>query len=218
MALKLVLIRKSTPFKIGGLTVVLQSVQKPVGHITFILRKIVLPAITMLFAQTLVAQLNLTYDLKKPKAFENRKLKSEMTPDKKINPVKRMKENVVAHYNFYFNANNKLQDVINAAKQAHKDTFTQLIGFYNYSLDQTATQKQELDSVIHKANNGILLHDLRNDWVDDLYLLMGQAYFYQKKFDSAYDVFQYINYTFQPREKDEIGFEKTFNWLKSKYS
>ena len=92
MALKLVLIRKSTPFKIGGLTVVLQSVQKPVGHISFILRKIVLSTITMLFTQTLVAQLNLTYDLKKPKAYENRKLKSEMTPDKKINPVKRMKE------------------------------------------------------------------------------------------------------------------------------
>ena len=87
------LIRKSTPFKIGGLTVVLQSVQKPMGHIAFILRKIVLSTITMLFAQTLVAQLNLTYDLKKPKAYENRKLKSEMTPDKKINPVKRMKEN-----------------------------------------------------------------------------------------------------------------------------
>lgn len=162
----------------------------------------------MLFTQTLVAQLNLTYDLKKPKAYENRKLKSETTPDKKINPVKRIKENVVAHYNFYFNANNKLQGVIAAAKQAHKDTFTQLIRIYNYSLDQTASQKQELDSVIHKANNGILLHDLRNDWVDDLYLLMGQAYFYQKKFDSAYDVFQYINYTFQPRTKEESGLEK----------
>ena len=60
-----------------------------------------------------------------------------------------------------------------------------------------------------KVNNGILLHDLRNDWVDDLYLLMGQSYFYQKKFDSAYEVFQYINYNFQPRSKDEIGFEKS---------
>ena len=155
------------------------------------------------------AQLNLTYDLKKPKAYENRKLKSELTPDKKINPVKRMKENIVAHYNFYFNANNKLQDVLNSAKKAHKDSFNRPLAFYNYTLDQTAAQKQELDSVIHKSNNGILLHDLRNDWVDDLYLLMGQAYYYQKKFDSAYDVFQYINYTFQPRTKDEMGLEKT---------
>ncbi|MEN9952193.1 MAG: hypothetical protein RLZZ520_461, partial [Bacteroidota bacterium] len=120
-----------------------------------------------------------------------------------------MKENVVAHYNFYFNANNKLQDVLTSAKKAHKDSFSRPLSFYNYTLDQTAAQKQELDSVIHKSNNGILLHDLRNDWVDDLYLLMGQAYYYQKKFDSAYDVFQYINYTFQPRRKDEMGLEKT---------
>ena len=163
----------------------------------------------MLMAMGLLAQGNITYDLVKPKAYENRKLASELTPDKKINPVKRLKENIVSHYNFHFNANLKLSKVIASAKQANKDTFTTLIPFFNYSLDRTAQQQQELDSVVIKVNNGILLHDLRNDWVDDLYLLMGQSYFYQKKFDSAYDVFQYINYNFQPRTKDEIGSEKS---------
>ncbi len=208
-SIKLLLIHKSTPFKIAGLSVVLQPVQKPVVHIAWCLRIASVLVLVLSSNFNLFAQLNLTYDLKKPKAYENRKLKSELTPDKKINPVKRMKENVVAHYNFYFNANNKLQDVIVSAKQSYKDSFTNQLAFYNYTLEQTAAQQQELDSVIHKANNGILLHDLRNDWVDDLYLLMGQAYFYQKKFDSAYDVFQYINYTFQPRTKDELGLEKT---------
>ena len=207
--IKLLLIPLSEPLKIAGLTVVLQTVEKPVGHIATYFRLASLIGILFSCSLNSSAQLNLTYDLKKPKAYENRKLKSELTPDKKINPVKRMKENVVAHYNFYFNANNKLQEVLTSAKRAYKDSFDQQITFYNYRLDQTAAQKQELDSVIHKANNGILLHDLRNDWVDDLYLLMGQAYFYQKKFDSAYDVFQYINYTFQPRTKDEIGLEKS---------
>ena len=163
----------------------------------------------LLMSTGLLAQGNITYDLVKPKAYENRKLASELTPDKKINPIKKLKENIVSHYNFHFNANLKLSKVIASAKQANKDTFTALIPFFNYSLDQTAQQQQELDSVVIKVNNGILLHDLRNDWVDDLYLLMGQSYFYQKKFDSAYDVFQYINYNFQPRSKDEIGFEKS---------
>ena len=162
-----------------------------------------------LMANGLLSQANITFDLIKPKAYENRKLASELTPDKKINPVKRLKENIVSHYNFHFNANVKLSKVIASAKQANKDTFTSLIPFFNYSLDQTAQQQQELDSVVIKVNNGILLHDLRNDWIDDLYLLMGQSYFHQKKFDSANDVFQYINYNFQPRNKDEIGFEKS---------
>lgn len=196
-------------FKIQGLSLVLHPVHKKKPHITKVLRSATLLLLSAFFCTPIFAQLNITYDLKKPKAYENRKLKSELTPDKKINPIKKAKENVVAHYNFYFNANNKLQDVISSAKLAFKDTFTQQLSFYNFTLNQTASQKQELDSVIHKANNGILLHDLRNDWVDDLYLLMGQAYFYQEKFDSAYDIFQYINYTFQPRSKDEIGFEKT---------
>lgn len=132
-----------------------------------------------------------------------------MTTEGKINPIKKVKENVVSHYNFFFNAHLKIEAVLQGAKQAHKDSFNNLIPFYSFSLDQTATQQQDLDSVIMKTNNGILLHDLRSDWVDDLYLLMGQSYFYQKKFDSAYDVFQYINYTFQPREKDERGLEKS---------
>jgi hypothetical protein len=29
--------------------------------------------------------------------------------------------------------------------------------------------------VIYKSKTGIVLHDLRNDWVDDLYLLWGAA-------------------------------------------
>ena len=167
-----------------------------------------LTGLFLLLSSVTWGQTNIAAGLTKPKAYENRTLASELTPDKKINPVKRLKENIVTHYNFHFNASRKISAVLAAARQAHKDTFTRLLPFYDYSLDQTASQQTELDSVIFKSNNGILLHDLRNDWVDDLYFLMGQSYYYQKKFDSAYDVFQYINYQFQPRKKDEIGYEK----------
>jgi predicted negative regulator of RcsB-dependent stress response len=155
------------------------------------------------------AQENITSKLIKPKLYENRKLPSENITDKKIGAVKKIKENIVSHYNFYFNANNKLNSVLGSAKQIFKDNYDKLIPVRDFSIDQTAGMQAELDSVIIKCNNGILLHDLRNDWIDDLYLLMGKAYFFEKKFDSAYDIFQYINYNFQPREKNEIGFEKT---------
>ena len=159
-------------------------------------------------APGVAAQTDITYDLEKPKGFENRKLRSELTPDKKIGPVKRMKENIVAQYNFYFNANNKLEESIRSVRSAQKDSFNRLLSYYDLPLEAFKGQQQNLDSVIIKCNNGILLHDLRNDWVDDLYLLMGKSYFYQQKFDSAFDVFQYINYTFQPKSKNEKGFEK----------
>jgi outer membrane protein assembly factor BamD (BamD/ComL family) len=203
------LILKFDPFKISGLNVVLHPVNNRKSPYAIALLSCIMTMSCFFSFQNALGQGNITFDLKKPKLYENRKLPSETTPDGKISPVKKLKQNIVTHYNFYFNANNKITGVLASAKKSFKDTFSNLIPVYNYSLDQTAQQKDELDSVIIKCNNGILLHDLRNDWVDNLYFLMGQSYFYQKKFDSAYDVFQYINYTFQPRSKDELGYEKS---------
>lgn len=139
--------------------------------------------------------------IKKPREFENRVLRSEK-PQKKFTAPRRFIQNTVTHYNYFFNANRKLEDVITRAKQQFKDDYSQLLPFYNYSLDVTAADSIELDSVSFKAQTGIVLHDLRSDWTDNLYMLWGTAYFLQKKFDSAYLMYQFINYAFAPKESD----------------
>ncbi|TCJ17593.1 hypothetical protein EPD60_05205 [Flaviaesturariibacter flavus] len=154
------------------------------------------------FALPARAQLGFNLDIKKPEPFDNRTLKSEKTPDKRINTPKRLMQNMVTHYNYFFNANAKLNEVMEAAKSQHKDNYTRLLPFYNYTLDATAGQAAVLDSVIIKSKTGIVLHDLRNDWVDNLYLLWGAAYYFEKKFDSAYNMFQFINWAFADKEKD----------------
>jgi tetratricopeptide (TPR) repeat protein len=144
----------------------------------------------------------LSFDLKgKPKKYEEKKLRSEKTGDKKWTVVRRFTQNGVTKFNWHFNANAKLEEIIARAKYSFKDDFTQLLPFYNFSLQQTSTDR-ELDSVIYKANAGILLHDLRNTWIDNMYMLMGRAYYYKNILDTAYLTFQYINYIFSPREKD----------------
>jgi outer membrane protein assembly factor BamD (BamD/ComL family) len=145
----------------------------------------------------------------KPANYEKRLLSSDKISDKKINPVKKSLENLSSRYNFYFNAENKLNGIIDAATAQNKDNYTSLLSFFPYNLEQISGNKTELDSVIFKANNAILLHDLRSDWVDDFFLLMGKAYFFKRDFDSAAIAFQYINYTFQPKSKDEKGYNKT---------
>ena len=139
-------------------------------------------------------------DIKKPEKYENRKLGSEKGADKKFTLPKRIYQNTVTHYNYFFNANSKMQDVIGRAKTQHKEDYTQLLPFYNYSLDATSIEKAELDSIIYKCTAGILLHDLRNDWVDNLYILLGKAYFFKKDFDSAGITWQYLNYAFAPKD------------------
>ena len=145
---------------------------------------------------------------KKPEKYEEKILASEKTADKKFGPVRKFLQNNTSHYNFYFNANNKLNTVIERARLSNKDNYAKLLSFYPYSLESTASQKTELDSVIYKATAGILLHDLRTEWVDNFYLLIGKAYFLKKDFDSAALTFQFINYNLYPRTKKDDDYNK----------
>ena len=140
---------------------------------------------------------------KKPAQFEDIKLGSEKMAEKKFTPFRHFIQNNFTHYNYYYNANNKIKTVIERAKASQKDDYTSLLSFYPYSLENTLGQKTELDSVLLKTTAGILLHDLRNDWIDNMYLLMGKAFYLRKDFDSAAATFQFINYNLFPRKKDE---------------
>ena len=167
------------------------------------LRKIAFVVASILLVVAAFAQPNTNVDLdkSKPKQYENRKLGSEKTGDKKFTLPRRITQNTYTHYNYYFNANNKLIEIVDRAKTSFKDDYTEILPFYNYTLDGTSQSKGDLDSVIYKCTAGILLHDLRNDWIDNLYMLLGKAYLYRKDFDSAAGCFQYINYTYAPKDE-----------------
>lgn len=149
-----------------------------------------------------LGQYGITPNIKKPPEYENRVLGAEKSDKKKFGLARRFMQNTVTHYNYFFNANNKLNEVLERAKAAFTDDYSQLIPFYNYHLDATAADSIQLDSVSYKSQTGIVLHDLRNDWADNLYLLWGTAYYLKKQFDSAYLMFQFINYAFAEKEKD----------------
>jgi hypothetical protein len=142
------------------------------------------------------------YDLKKPPKYENRTLGYEKTAETKWTVPRALVQNTITQYNLYFNANNKLNEVLAHAKAQFKEDYTQLLPFYNYTLETTSKDKRNLDSVIEKVNTAILLHDLRNNWNDNLYMLMGRAYFYKNNLDSAHILFQFVNYAYAPRDAD----------------
>lgn len=140
---------------------------------------------------------------KKPEQYQEKKLGSEKTAEKKFTPLRHFLQNTVTRYNYFFNAENKIKYVLELAKMSNQDDYSKLLSFYPYTLEGTSAQQIELDSVINKATAGILLHDLRNDWVDDLYLLMGKAYLFMNELDTAAMTFQFINYNLYPRKGDE---------------
>ncbi len=173
---------------------------------TRIVKSLFVLLLSQFFLPEVYAQLGkITFDLEKdkPQKFKTKVLKSEKTGEKKFTVPRRFVQNTVTHYNYFFNANNKLNQVIERARISNKDNYAKLLPFYGYSLNNTSMQKNELDSVIYKATAGILLHDLRTNWVDNLYLLIGEAYYLRKDFDSASMTFQFINYNLYPHKKKD---------------
>lgn len=126
-------------------------------------------------------------------------LGSERTGEKKFTFPRRVYNNTVSRFNYHFNARQLVLDIEERAAAIQPDDYTRLLSFYPFQLSETAGDPL-LDSVIYKCTAGILLHDLRSDWVDKLYLLMGRAYLLQQHYDSAEVVFQYINYAFAPKD------------------
>jgi hypothetical protein len=157
---------------------------------------------TFLFFLNGFGQVGVDYDLKKPAKYENRTLGYEKTTETKWGVPRQLIQNTITHYNFYFNTNNKLNEVLARAKSQFREDYTQLLPFYNYTLETTSKDKRNLDSVVDKVNSAILLRDMRNNWADNMYMLMGRAYFYKNNLDSAHVLFQFVNYAFAPRDAD----------------
>jgi len=156
-----------------------------------------------LFPLFMYGQAPETIPLSKPGSFKDKILRAEKTEDIRSTIGMRLYQGMVTHYNYYYNAHTKLNAIVQKAQLANQDDFTELLPYYDYSLKTTEADSIELDSVMMKATAGIVLHDLRNSYTDNLFLLIGKAYFFWNKLDSAYRIFQYINYQFYPKDKNE---------------
>ena len=62
------------------------------------------------------AQPGAEIEVKKPKKYENRKLASEKTGEKKFTITRKLYQNTVTHYNYYFNANNRIMKLLQPQK------------------------------------------------------------------------------------------------------
>lgn len=150
-------------------------------------------------ANTLLGQPYTGISLQKNKPYTERLLPAEKTGEKGFRLPKRIFNNTVTRYNYVFNATTRLDAIIERATEKQKENYAELLPFYPYNLETTA--KDEIDTIIYKCTAGILLHDLRSDWVDNLYIILGKAYLHRQDYDSALAVFKYVNYAFAPKDE-----------------
>lgn len=129
--------------------------------------------------------------------------------------LSRAYNNVTAHYNVYFNGKESLRTGVDKINKSVEDDYSKVLPLYISSNPSTATAAiSEMDNAIVKGSKLIQSHSITkkpkrrknrsksyikfasqeefNNWVDDAYILMGKAYFYQHNYMSAIENFNYV--------------------------
>ncbi len=100
--------------------------------------------------------------------------------------------NTLAHYNTYFNAEQKWLETYDIVRESYKEDFRKPIEIFNFGTVETLLGNQSsMDEVIKKASTMIDRHP-KSKWVDDAYLLTGKAYFLKGDPNAAIDIFDYV--------------------------
>ncbi len=111
---------------------------------------------------------------------------------------KQFYHNMTSEYNGYFNANELVKESTRKLEEQHHDNYTQILPIYKYlAADNPKAEAADLDKAIKKVALVRKLHTESN-WVDDCYLLMGQAQFLKQDFESAEETFEYFSKEFDP--------------------
>lgn len=102
-------------------------------------------------------------------------------------------QNTYTRYNYYFNANKKMEEAVANMIRSNTDNYDSLIALFPFDPDRDSTKLlSDMDTIIRKASVGIQIHDPRAKWQDDLYLLVGQAYYYKGDYQNAGAAFKQI--------------------------
>jgi len=125
---------------------------------------------------------------------------------KKWGPMRRLFQNSFTHYNYYFNARKKMEEAQVNMQRSRKENFDSLIGLYPFDPNRDSSlMLADMDSIIRKASVGIQIHDPRVKWSNDMYLLLGQAYYYKGSYEYASIAFRYIISSDAEAKKKKAG-------------
>jgi len=151
--------------------------------------------------------------------------------------LSRRYHNVTAHYNVYFNGRESLRTGVEKINNSYEDDFSKVLPLFKSSNPSTATvANSEMENAIMKGSKLIQSHSITkrlkrrknqsksyirfasreefNDWVDDAYVLMGKAYFYQHNFNAAIENFTYVTRKFE----DDPSRYTAYIWLIKSYT
>jgi len=112
--------------------------------------------------------------------------------------INRAYHNTTAHFNGYFNANEKVKEGLAVLVLQHKDDYDNILPIFIYG-DGAAAKSiyPEMNIAIEKCSRVIERHSMkikgkeRCKWIDENYFVIGKANFYKQSYLDAERVFGY---------------------------
>ncbi len=106
--------------------------------------------------------------------------------------------NTNARYNGYYNAKELMKSSMANLEAQHRDNYNQVLEMYKYiAADNPQAVAPDLDLAMKKVSIVVNLYR-RSKWTDDCYLLVGQAQFLKKDYESAESTLRYLLGEFDP--------------------
>ena len=106
--------------------------------------------------------------------------------------------NTTAHYNGYFNANELMVASLDKLKMQYEDNFNEILKIYpEYAAGKPEVVAEDLDKAIEKVSVVATMHE-PSRWVDDCYIILGQAQFLKQDYETAEETFTYFIEEFDP--------------------
>lgn len=103
----------------------------------------------------------------------------------------RVMQNLTAHYNIIFNANELLRQKQEAYATSFVDNYNEVLSVYPDTTNQGATPDKDLESVMTRANTVINIKEQSN-YLGDAYLILGKANYLGGNYFNAAEYFSYV--------------------------
>lgn len=112
---------------------------------------------------------------------------------KKWSLKRKIYQNTVTRYNYYYNAKRKYDDATRNLIKNNKDDYSKNIHLFPFDVEKVgSTVAGDMDTVIKKSSFSTQIHDPRSKWFDNLFFLMAKASFVKNDFDGAIQTLQFI--------------------------
>ncbi|MEY2924380.1 MAG: hypothetical protein RLZZ337_928, partial [Bacteroidota bacterium] len=107
--------------------------------------------------------------------------------------LKRNWDNIIARFNIYFNATQKLESSVNNLANKQKDDFEKFLKVYPYGTEEDAkSMRTSMEEVMKKASK-VIQTKPKSKWADDAYFIIGQTHFFGGDYYAAIEAFQFVN-------------------------